>query len=193
MNENLANIESMLVGMLLILLLVAFSFLLIMSFLSSREKRNKTPILRAVFDIKIIEDAYTQIKNSPLVFSENIIQLTEGEKTSLLINDNNCIGVIILKNYGNSSAIDIELEKISYCKTLDSMENKLFSLSTNEHKLLLVNLPNDLTNNLGVQKISFKFKNINNNRFKSKFSYTILKTLTKELDEKTKLYVLTQV
>ena len=193
MYDNLANIEAMLVGILLILLLVAFSFLLIVFYISSREKRHLKPVLRAISDIDIINKAYDIIKNNSKEFSENIIQLSEGDKSSALIEDNNCIGMIILKNYGNSSAIDIELLKIAYCKTSDSMENKLFSLNENEYKVLLINMPSDLTSSLGVDKISFKYKNVLNNHFRSTFTYTVSKVLTKKLDDKTNLYVILQV
>jgi len=193
MYENLANIESMLVGMLLILFLVAFAFLLIIIYLSSRDKRLFKPIIRPFSDENIINQLFEKIKNNSIEYSENIVQLLEDQNSSPLIETNSNIAMIILKNYGNSPAIDIELKKMSYCLPSDGIENKFFSLSENEYKVILLNIPNDLVNYLGVDKISFKYKNIHNTKFKSKFTYTISKTLTKKLNDKTNLYIIVQV
>jgi len=193
MYENLVNIESMLTGMLLILLFVAFAFLLIIIYLSSKDKKLSKPIIRPFSDENIINQLCEKIKESPTEYSENIVQLLEDQNSSPLIETNSNIAMIILKNYGNSSAIDIELKKMSYCFPSDGMENKLFSLSENEYKAMLLNIPNDLVNYLGVNKITFKYKNIHNAKFKVKFTYTISKALTKKLNDKTNLYIIVQV
>lgn len=193
MVENLANIEAMLVGMFLILLLVSFAFLLIIVYLGNRDKRNLKPLLRAVSDETIVEECTMKIKNNSKVYAENIIQMAEDLKSSALMESVNNIGMIILKNYGNSPAIDIEIQRMAFCKPSDGMENKLFSLQPGEHKILLLNIPGDLANPLGINKISFSYRNIMNSRFKTQFSYTVSKALSKKLDDKSTLNVIVQV
>ncbi|MBN2853580.1 MAG: hypothetical protein JXQ23_12660 [Clostridia bacterium] len=193
MIENLANIEAMLVGMFLILLLVSFAFLLIIIYLSNRDKRNMKPVLRAVSDESVIEELYIKIKNNSKMYAENIVMMTEDQKSSALVESVNNIGMIVLKNYGNSPAIDIEIQKMAYCKPSDGMENKLFSLQCGEYRALLLSIPSDLVNHLGINKISFSCRNILNSRFNTQFSYTVSKALSKKLDEKSTLYVIVQV
>lgn len=193
MIENLANIEAMLVGMLLILLFVTLTFLLIIIYLSNRDKRFIMPIIRPSADEQFIKGAIETISQNKNAYKEKLIQILEDQNSSPLIETSSNLAILPLKNYGNSAAIDIELNKMAGYYPSDGMENRLFSLSSHQSTFLFLALPNELVNHLGISKIKIKYKNVHGSRCISKFSYTISKGLSVQIDEKTTIHVIVQV
>ena len=165
---------------------VIFFFVLIVIL----DKKN-IPVLRPVREPDILKKHILDIKSNFPAHVNNILSLDEGKD---LKNSNGPmdIALIVLKNYGNSSAVDIRLQYCDYSVEED-FSNKFISLQPGESSAILVYIPKDLLSSVKVSAVKLKSKNYSNSSRTEKFSIISDSDLAYQVNEKYTLHPFIQM
>ena len=131
--------------------------------------KKSIPVLRPARELDILKKHMLDIKANFPAYVNNILTLDEG-KDLKKSNEPLDIGVIILKNYGNSSAVDIQVTNIGSYKVEEDFSNKYVSLEPGESVAVLVYIPKDLLSSVKVSLVKVKSKNYANSTRTEKFS-----------------------
>ena len=166
---------------------VIFFFVLIVIL----DKKN-IPVLRPVREPDILKKHILDIKSNFPAHVNNILSLDEGKD---LKNSNGPmdIALIVLKNYGNSSAVDIQVTNIGDYTVEEDFSNKFISLQPGESSAILVYIPKDLLSSVKVSAVKLKSKNYSNSSRTEKFSIISDSDLAYQVNEKYTLHPFIQM
>jgi len=155
------------------------------------DKKN-IPVLRPVREADILKKHILDIKSNFPAHVNNILTLDEGRdlKNSSGVLD---IALIVLKNYGNSSAIDIQITHIGdYCVEED-FSNKYISIQPGESSAILVHIPKELLSSVKVSNVRLKSKNYSNSSRSERFSIISDSDLAYQINDKYTLHPFVQM
>ncbi|MFO7636331.1 MAG: hypothetical protein R6W96_03385 [Clostridia bacterium] len=170
--EYLGNLEVVIMGFLMLSLLVFFTLMLIIFFLSYRERRNFKPVLRTEGSPEELMCALEHVRGNFEAYVKNICYLQESRNQSPDLMSQKYIGMLCLKNYGNSPALDIDVTGLASYMVSDGPEKKLFSLNPGDSKVLLFYMPPDTLATMSVNKLRFKYKNCLRESFRDRILIT---------------------
>ena len=155
------------------------------------DKKN-IPVLRPVREPDIMKKHILDIKSNFPAHANNILTLDEGKdlKNSSGLAD---IALIVLKNYGNSSAIDIQITHIGDYTVEEDFTNKYISLQPGESSAILIHVPKDLLSSVKVSQVRLKSKNYGNSSRNEKFSIISDSDLAYQINEKYTLHPFIQM
>jgi len=154
--------------------------------------KKSIPVLRPARELDILKKHMLDIKANFPAYVNNILSLDEG-KDLKKSNEPLDIGVIILKNYGNSSAVDIQVTNIGSYKVEEDFSNKYVSLQPGESVAVLVYIPKDLLSSVKVSLVKVKSKNYANSTRTEKFSIISDSELSYRISEKCTLHPFIQM
>lgn len=154
--------------------------------------KKSIPVLRPARELDILKKHMLDIKANFPAYVNNILTLDEG-KDLKKSNEPLDIGVIILKNYGNSSAVDIQVTNIGSYKVEEDFSNKYVSLQPGESVAVLVYIPKDLLSSVKVSLVKVKSKNYANSTRTEKFSIISDSELSYRISEKCTLHPFIQM
>jgi hypothetical protein len=192
-DDLLGNIELIVMSFLVLALLIFFGLLIIVIFLFARERRHFRPVIRTESKPEELMKAVEHVSCNLEAYVKNIQFLQESRSQSPDAMSKKYIGLVLLKNVGNSPAIDLETRRFSSYIVSDGPEAKLFSLNQGESKLLLFYLPPDCVNSLQLNKISVKYKNCLNETFRDRFLITHNTGIGTKLEDQTTILAMVQI
>ncbi len=166
---------------------VIFFFVLIVIL----DKKN-IPVLRPVREPDIMKKHILDIKSSFPAHVNNILTLDEGKDLKKASGPSD-IALIVLKNYGNSSAIDIQITHIGDYTVEEDFSNKYISLQPGESSAVLIHIPKDLLSSVKVSTVRLKSKNYGNSSRNERFSIISDSDLAYQINEKYTLHPFIQM
>lgn len=191
--EDLIYNETLMLEMLLVALFLFFAVAVIMLFIAIRDGKLNHPVLRPVSDPLKIADAVEAIMNARSFYETNTSYLLESRKAVSDLLSKNQVGLLILQNIGNSSAMDIEIKILGDYFISDGPETKMVSISNGDSHSFLFYLPNDMVNDLLLYDIKIKYRNIKGKSFTSRFNVALSPEPNVNIDDDTKLRVYLQM
>lgn len=191
--EDLIYNETLMMEMLLIALFLFFTIIAVMLFISIRDSKLHHPLLRPVADPSKIEKAVNALIKTRSFYVSNTSYLMESRKAVSEMLERNKVGLLLIQNTGNSSAIDIELKTFGDYFISDGPETKMISLFTGDYHSYLFYLPEDMLNGLMIYDLRIKYRNIKGRTFQSKFNVAISPEPKVRIDENTELRVYLQM
>ncbi len=191
--EDLIYNETLMLELLLIALFLFFAVTVVMLFISIRDSKKYHPFLRPVADPAKIAQVVESIIHTRSFYETNTSYLVESRKAISDVLSKGNVGLLLLKNAGNSSAIDIEVKNLGDYLISDGPETKMASMVQNEMHGFLFYLPNDMINDLLLYDIKIKYRNIKGKAFTSRFHVTLSPEPKVRIDDTTELRVYLQI
>ena len=98
--------------------------------------------------------------NTRSFYESNTSYLLESKKAVSEMLRRDKVGLLLIQNAGNSSAVDIELKTFADYYISDGPETKLVTLKQGEFHSYLFYLPEDMVNDLMMYDIKLRYRNI---------------------------------
>lgn len=191
--EDLIYNETLMLEMLLVVLFLFFAIAAVMFFIAIRDSKMHHPLLRPVADPSKIADAVESIINTRSFYETNTSYLLESRKAVAEMLQRTSVGLLLIQNTGNSSAIDIELKTFGDYYISDGPETKMVSLLQGEYHSYLFYLPDDMLNDLVLYDVRLKYKNIKGRTLQSRFHAALSPEPNVNIDANTKLRIYLQI
>lgn len=191
--EDLIYNETLMLEMLLVALFVFFAIVAVMLFISLRDSKINHPLLRPVADPSKIATAVEAIINTRSFYETNTSYLLESRKAVAEMLQRKNVGLLLIQNVGNSSAVDIDLKTFGDYFISDGPETKMITLPTGEYHSYLFYLPADMLNDLMLYDVKLKYRNIKGRTFNSRFHAALSPEPNVKIDENTVLRVYLQM
>lgn len=191
--EDLIYNETLIMEVLLVALFLCFAVVAIMLFISIRDGKLHHPMLRPVANPAKIAEAVEAIIHTRSFYESNTSYLLESKKAVSEMLQQNKIGLLLLQNVGNSSAIDIEVKTFGDYFISDGPETKLVSVGQNDTHSYLFYLPEDMMSDLMLYNVRLKYRNIKGKTFTSHFHAALSPEPRVKIDDTTELRVYLQM
>lgn len=191
--ENLIYNETLMLEMLLVGMFFLFAILAVMLFISIRDSKTHHPLLRPIADPAKIAAAIETIIQTRNFYETNTGYLLESKKAVAEMLQRNKVGVLIVQNAGNSSAVDIEINSFGDYFISDGPETKRITLPQGEYHCYLFYLPEDMLNDLILYDVKMKYRNIKGRTFHTRFHAALSPEPKVKIDEKTELRLYLQI
>lgn len=191
--EELIYNETLMLELLLVALFLFFAVVAIMLFIAIRDTRLYHPMLRPLGDPEKIADSIETINKARAFYESNTSFLLESRKAVSDMLTKNKVGLLLLKNVGNSAAVDIEIKTFGDYYVSDGPETKMVSLGEGDFHAFLFYLPSDMTSNLMLYDVKVRYRSIKGKVFHSKFHAALSPEPKIQLDEETELRVYLQM
>ena len=191
--EDLIYNETLMMEMLLVAMFLLFAVVAIMLFISIRDGKIHHPLLRPVADPNEIANAIEAIISTRSFYESNTSYLLESRKAVSEMLRRDKVGLLLIQNAGNSSAVDIELKTFADYYISDGPETKLVTLPQGAYHSYLFYLPEDMVNDLMLYNVKLKYRNIKGRVFTSRFHAALSPEPKVKIDEKTELRVYLQM
>jgi len=191
--DNLIYNETLMLEVLLVALFLFFAVAVIMLFISIRDAKIHHPVLRPVADPAKIAEAVEAIIHTRSFYETNTSYLLESRKAVSEMLQRNKVGLLLLQNVGNSSAVDIELKTLGDYFISDGPETKMVSLGQGAYHSYLFYLPEDMVNDLLLYNVKLKYRNIKGKVFTSRFHAALSPEPRVKIDDTTELRVYLQM
>ena len=191
--EDLIYNETLMMEVLLIALFLCFAVVAVMLFISIRDGKIHHPLLRPVADPAKIAEAIEAIIHTRSFYESNTSYLLESKKAIYELLQRNKVGLLLLQNVGNSSAVDIELKTLGDYFISDGPETKMASMSQGEFHSYMFYLPEDMINDLMLYNVKLKYYNIKGKTFTSHFHVALSPEPRVKIDDTTELRVYVQI
>ena len=149
-----------------------------------------SPVLRPTRDSEMLKKYILDMKTHFPAYIKNIMTLDEGKA---LKNENRDIGLLILKNYGNCSAIDIQIKKVGDYTVEENFENKYMSIAPGECVPFVIEIPKELLSSIKVTPVTLRYKNFLHSGRSDKFAVICDADISYALSEKYTIYPLVQI
>lgn len=166
---------------------IIFFFVLIITM-----DKKHIPVLRPVREPEVLRKNILDIKSNFAAHANNIMSLDEGKdlKREFAHYD---VAMLILKNYGNCSALDIQITNIGEYCVLEDFSSKYSSLQPGDSAPFLIYIPKDLLNSVKVSAVKVKYRNFSNSTKTDKFSIIAYSDLAYQINDKHTLYAFIQI
>jgi len=191
--DNLIFNETLMLEITIIGLLVAFAVLVVILFIAIRDSRRHVPLLRPVSDPALIEMAVKDLMDTRSFYHSNTSYLLESRKAVSDMLSRKRIGLILMENLGNSSALDIEFLGLGDYYISDGPETKLTSIQPGEAHSYLFYLPEDMVSDLLLYPVRIRFRSITGRRITENFHVAMSPEPRVKLEDDTELRVYLQM
>lgn len=191
--EDLIYNETLMMEMLLVAMFLLFAVVAVMLFISIRDGKIHHPLLRPVADPNEIAKAIEAIVNTRSFYESNTSYLLESKKAVSEMLQREKVGLLLIQNSGNSSAVDIEFKTFADYYISDGPETKLVTLTQGGYHSYLFYLPEDMVNDLMMYNVKLKYRNIKGKTFTSHFHAALSPEPKVKIDDKTELRVYLQM
>lgn len=191
--DSLIYNETLILEITILGLLFFLSLVVILLFISIRDRMKHQPILRPVSDPEQIETAVKNILETRSFYLSNTSYLVESKNTVSDVLSKNKIGLVLIENAGNSSALDIEFKGLGDYYISDGPETKLTSLLQRKTHSYLFYLPDDMVSDLLLYPVKIKYRTINGRRITENFHVALSPEPKVMIDENTQLRVYLQM
>jgi len=189
--ETIAHAEMLGFAFLVIAaMVIAVAVIFFFTLIIILDKKN-IPVIRPLREPETMKKHLLDIKSNLTAHKNNIMSLDEGK--DLKNGGPFDIAMVILKNYGNSSAIDIQITHFGDYVVSEDYSNKFVSLAADESAAFLFYIPKDLLNSVKVSVIKVKSKNFNNSSRTEKFSVISDSDIAYEISSKYTIHPFIQI
>lgn len=170
--ELIGNLELTAMAFLMLVLFAFFGLVLVVLFISLRERRHMKPVVQTENRPGELLAAMDHIQKNFRAYEKSICFLQEGNRQPPDIHAKHCIGLAILKNFGNSPALDVDAIKLSPYVVSDGPEKHVFSLNPDGTMPVLFYLPPDMLGPFNLSRLVCRYKNCLGENFRSKITLT---------------------
>jgi hypothetical protein len=174
-------------------LLLFFSLVIVLLFQAIRDHRKHIPLLRPVSDPSKIEDAVKNIIETRNFYHSNTSYLIESRNAVSDLLSRRRVGLILMENVGNSSAVEVEFKGLGDYYISDGPETKLTTILPGGIHSYLFYLPEDMVSDLLLYPVKIKYKSINGRRITENFHVALNPEPKVMIDEDTQLRVYLQM
>lgn len=189
--ETIAHAEMLGFAFLVIAaMVIAVTVIFFFALIIILDKKN-IPVIRPLREPETMKKHLLDIKNNLTAHKNNIMSLDEGK--DLKNGGPFDIAMVILKNYGNSSAIDIQITHFGDYVVSEDYSNKFVSLAADESAAFLFYIPKELLNSVKVSVIKVKSKNFSNSTRTDKFSVISDSDIAYEISSKYTIHPFIQI
>ena len=189
--ETIAHAEMLGFAFLVIAaMVIAVAVIFFFTLIIILDKKN-IPVIRPLREPETMKKHLLDIKSNLTAHKNNIMSLDEGK--DLKNGGPFDIAMVILKNYGNSSAIDIQITHFGDYVVSEDYSNKFVSLAADESAAFLFYIPKELLNSVKVSVIKVKSKNFSNSTRTDKFSVISDSDIAYEISSKYTIHPFIQI
>lgn len=171
--EDLVYNETLMTGILITALFIMFAVVIIMIFISLRDSAKNRPLLRPVMNPTEISNSVKEISGSKIFYDYNTSYLLESRKAVSDMLPRNDIGLLYIKNTGNSAAVDVEVRELGDYYVSDGPETRPVTIDAGQGHPFLFYLHTDMINNLRLYPVKLRFRNINGKRLHESFHVSV--------------------
>lgn len=174
-------------------LLLFFSLVIVLLFLAIRDRNKHLPVLRPVSDPIKIETAVKSIIDTRNFYHTNTSYLIETKNAVSDVLSKKRLGLLLIENVGNSSAVEIEFKELGDYFISDGPESKLSAVLPGETHSYLFYLPEDMVNDLMLYPVKIRYRTITGRRVWERFHVALSPEPKLMVDEDTQLRIYLQM
>ncbi len=191
--DNLIFNETLMLEVTIVGILLFFSMVLVLLFIAIRDRKKHLPVLRPVSDPVKIEKAVKSIMETRNFYHSNTSYLIESRNAVSDMLSRKKVGLILIENLGNASAIDIEFKGLGDYYISDGPETKLSTVQPGDVHSFLFYLPEDMVSNLLLYPVRIRYRSITGRRITDNFHVALSPEPKVMIDEDTQLRVYLQM
>ncbi len=191
--EDLVYNETLMIGILVTALLIMLAVAVIMIFISLRDSAKNKPLLRPVMDPAGISQSVEGIAGSKAFHDHNTSYLLESRKAVSDMLPRSDLGLLYVKNAGNSAAVDVEVREFGNYYVSDGPETRPVTINAGQAHPFLFYIHEDMVNDLRLYPVRLKFRNINGRRFTESFHVSVNPGTPVKLEDGSTLRIYLQI